>query len=303
MGRYRLDRCVGAGAFATVWQGYDPELDAPVAVKVLADNWVRDADVRERFLSEARLLHRIESRRVVRVHDVGVADARPYFVMDFVGGGTLADLVGEVEPDEAVRLAVEAAEAVHVLHTAGVVHRDIKPSNLLLDRSGDPVRVLVADLGSAKRLADATGYTVTTGTPAYMAPEQADGETGFDGRADVYSLAVVTWELLTGQRPDPAPTTTRARHPRRHEERTPRSAPPAPPGVDPRLVRVLVASLDRDPERRPRDAAAFAQALLGARTADGPSSAAGAAGWSAWLVGVVALVVFALAVLLGWLLL
>ena len=299
MGRYRLDRCVGAGAFATVWQGYDPELDAPVAVKVLADNWVRDADVRERFLSEARLLHRIESRRVVRVHDVGVADARPYFVMDFVGGGTLADLVGEVEPDEAVRLAVEAAEAVHVLHTAGVVHRDIKPSNLLLDRSGDPVRVLVADLGSAKRLADATGYTVTTGTPAYMAPEQADGETGFDGRADVYSLAVVTWELLTGQRPEPAPT-THARAGGRHGERGPRTAPPAPAGLDPSLVRVLVAALDRDPGRRPPDAQAFARALLGAGTTG--RTPAGTS-WSAWLVGLVALVVFAVAVLLGWLLL
>jgi len=299
MGRYRLDRCVGAGAFATVWQGYDPELDAPVAVKVLADNWVRNADVRERFLSEARLLHRIESRRVVRVHDVGVADARPYFVMDFVGGGTLADLVGEVEPDEAVRLAVEAAEAVHVLHTAGVVHRDIKPSNLLLDRSGDPVRVLVADLGSAKRLADATGYTVTTGTPAYMAPEQADGETGFDGRADVYSLAVVTWELLTGQRPEPAPT-THARAGGRHGERGPRPAPPAPAGLDPSLVRVLVAALDRDPGRRPPDAQAFARALLGAGTTG--RTPAGTS-WSAWLVGLVALVVFAVAVLLGWLLL
>ncbi len=134
--------------------------------------------------------------------------------MDYVDGGTLADCVGELEPAEAVRLAAEAAEAVQALHEAGFLHRDIKPSNLLLDRTSEPVRVLVADLGSAKRLADASGYTVTIGTPAYMAPEQADGAGGFDGRADVYSLAVVTWELLTGGRPtrDPGPRRLRDAH-------------------------------------------------------------------------------------------
>jgi serine/threonine protein kinase len=141
-----------------------------VAVKILADNWVRHADVRERFLSEARLLRRIESRRAVRVHDVDVADYRPYFVMYYVRGGRLADRVGQLRPDEAVPLAVEAAEAVHVLSEAGFVHRDIKPTNLLLDQTCKPARVLVADLGSVKRIADATGFTVTTGTSAYMAP-------------------------------------------------------------------------------------------------------------------------------------
>ena len=171
---------------------------------MLADNWVQHADVRERFLAEARLLRRIDSRRVVRVHDVGVAENRPYFVMDDVRGGTLADCVGQLPPDEAVRLGAEAARAVHVLHEAGFAHRDIKPSNLLVDRTCEPARVLVADLGSAKRLADATGFTVTTGTPAYMAPEQAERTGSLDGRADVYSLAVVTWELLTGSRPHPS---------------------------------------------------------------------------------------------------
>ena len=111
----------------------------------------------------------------------------------------------QLPPDAAVRLAAEAAQAVHVLHEAGFAHRDIKPSNLLVDRTCEPARVLVADLGSAKRLADATGFTVTTGTPAYMAPEQAEHTGRLDGRADVYSLAVVTWELLTGSRPSPPP--------------------------------------------------------------------------------------------------
>lgn len=201
LGRYLLLERLGAGSFATVWKAYDPELDTEVAVKVLADNWAANADVRERFLAEARLLRRIASPRVVRVHDVGVQEDRPYFVMDYVRGGTLADRVGQCDPQEALRLAAEAGYAVQVLHEAGVVHRDVKPSNLLLAAGPAPAAVLVADLGSAKQLADASGLTVTTGTPAYMAPEQAFQTGGFDGRADVYALAVVAYELLTGQKP------------------------------------------------------------------------------------------------------
>ena len=192
LGRYLLEDRLGAGSFATVWRAYDPELDTDVAVKVLADNWAANADVRQRFLAEARLLRRISSPRVVRVHDVGVQDDRPFFVMDYVRGGTLAEKVGHCRPAEALQLAAEAGHAVQVLHDAGVVHRDIKPSNLLLDVGRTPPAVLVADLGSAKQLADASGLTVTTGTPAYMAPEQALQTGGFDGRADVYALGVVT---------------------------------------------------------------------------------------------------------------
>jgi serine/threonine protein kinase len=294
IGRYRLDGTVGTGAFATVWKGYDAELDTAVAVKVLADNWALHADVRERFLSEARLLRRTESRRVVRVHDVGLVNERPYFVMDYVHGGTLADCVGKVGPAEAVRLAAEAAEAVHVLHEAGFVHRDVKPSNLLLDRTCEPARVLVADLGSAKRLADASGYTVTTGTPAYMAPEQANGSGGFDGRADVYSLAVLTWELLTGSRPPDADAST----PRMGTRRARRRLSTGVAGISPRVLDVLEAALEQDPDRRPPDAQTFARALVTA----GATVPSAVRVWSAPLVGTVALVVFALAVLIGWLL-
>lgn len=317
IGRYRLDHTIGSGAFATVWKGYDPELDTTVAVKVLADNWVLHADVRERFLTEARLLRRIEDRRVIRVHDVGVDDLRPYFVMDYVNGGTLADHVGSLAPQEALRLAAEAAEAVQVLHDAGFVHRDIKPSNLLLDQTSSTARVVVADLGSAKRLADATGYTVTTGTPAYMAPEQADGARGIDGRADVYSLAVVTWELLAGNRPAPVPGAPVGR-------RTGRGAglrtPVTIAGVDQRVIDLLLAALDPEPAGRPADARTFATGLVGASsTTDDSASRDDSAGryesadprtgrvrpvtWATPLVWLIALIVFGVAVLAGWLLL
>lgn len=258
IGRYRLDAVHGVGAFATVWRGHDPDLDAPVAVKILADNWAHHADVRERFLEEARLLRRIRDHRVVRVHDVGVEDNRPYFVMDFVPGGTLGDKVGQVDTDEALRLATDACLAVQALHDHDVLHRDVKPTNLLLDAAS---QVLVSDLGSAKRLAEASGVTVTTGTPAYMAPEQAYGRS-LDARTDVYALGVLTFQLLTGRLPFEGPLGRTA---------TDRVEPTgAGPGVD----KAVAAALSVNPEGRPASAVALSQAL-----ADTTPEAATLPGW------------------------
>lgn len=210
IGRYRLRSKIGAGAFATVWRGYDDDLDVDVAVKVLADNWASRADVRERFLAEARLMRRIASDRVVRVFDLGrLPDGRPYFVMDYVSGGTLADLVAEgpLDPADALWWGADLARAVAALHAEGVVHRDITPANLLLrpvngkDSGGGTHRVVIADLGLAKRAAEASGLTAAVGTPAYMAPEQGRGDGGFDERADVYAVGAVTYALLTGRAP------------------------------------------------------------------------------------------------------
>ncbi|MFF2525875.1 serine/threonine-protein kinase [Streptomyces liangshanensis] len=259
LGRYLLEETLGAGAFATVWKAYDPELDTDVAVKLLAENWASNADVRQRFLAEARLLRRIASPRVVRVHDLGVEDDRPYLVMDYVRGGTLAQRIGHCGPEDALRLAAEACRAVQVLHDAGVVHRDVKPSNLLLDTGRTPAAVVIADLGSAKRLADASGLTVTTGTPAYMAPEQAFQTSGLDERADVYALGVVAFELLTGRKPfGPGGRTDPA------QWRVP-AASPAIPGdlaVPDHIGALLRAALSVEPGRRPPSAGVFADALL-----------------------------------------
>ncbi|GAA2839899.1 protein kinase domain-containing protein [Kribbella solani] len=314
LGRYRLDHRIGSGAFATVWKGYDPEFDTAVAVKVLADNWIHHADVRERFLTEARLLRRIEDRRVVRVHDVGVDGDRPYFVMDYIHGGTLTDLLGKLDPSEALRIATEAAEAVHVLHEFGFMHRDIKPSNFLVDQTVSPVRVLVADLGTAKRLEDASCFTLTTGTPAYMAPEQAAGQGTYDTRADVYALAVVTWELLTGTRPDPTPTALTHTNPtsphgpasrvRRPSPRLTRGRPltrrPTPeiPGVTPQVIDLLTKSLSPNPNTRPPTANSFAQSLA---TASHPTTQT--PHWPAPLVYAAALLTFTLTLFVTHLLL
>ena len=300
LGRYLLEDRLGAGSFATVWRAYDPELDTDVAVKVLADNWASNADVRQRFLAEARLLRRLSSPRVVRVHDVGVQDDRPYFVMDYVRGGTLAEKIGHCGPAEALQLAAEAGHAVQVLHDTGVVHRDIKPSNLLLDTGRTPTAVLVADLGSAKQLADASGLTVTTGTPAYMAPEQAFQTGGFDGRADVYALGVVTFELLTGRKP----FGSGGRAVLTAEQASTSSWPAISrePGIPHGIDTLLRAALSVDPEDRPQTARAFADALLSqGEQGEDDWAPAGSSGPSRLVVWLAAVVVFLVTTVLTWL--
>ncbi|KAA1420710.1 serine/threonine protein kinase [Mumia zhuanghuii] len=259
LGRYRLVRVLGSGAFATVWLGEDPDLETEVAVKVLADNWATNADVRERFLAEARLLRRVDDPRVVRVFDIGVSeDDRPFFVMEHVRGGTLADRMGGLSTGESLAYGAATARALHVLHEAGVVHRDVKPSNLLVDDRTTPPRLVVSDLGSAKVLAEASGLTVTTGTPLYMAPEQVHQSDGFDARADVYAVAAVTYHLLAG-RPafgDTSPAAVLAR--RAGTRPAPLAASLGQPAA---LDRLMLRALSWDPSKRPATAAQLANEL------------------------------------------
>lgn len=254
IGRYRVQRRLGAGAFGTVWLAHDDTLDAPVAVKVLADNWSHRLDVRERFLAEARLLRRAASRRVVQVHDIGeLPDGRPYFVMEYADGGTLADLLddGPLPVDEALRLTAAAALGAAALHEAGIVHRDIKPSNLLLrtGTSGDAGarQVLLADLGLAKILAEASGLTLAAGSAGYRPPEQAEPGTGIDARADVYSLGAVGYQLVTGVVPAAPGKVVRPDRLR--------------PGLAPGVRRALLRALRPDRARRWPDARTFAAEL------------------------------------------
>ncbi|TCC29913.1 serine/threonine-protein kinase [Kribbella sindirgiensis] len=203
IGRYSLVRRVGAGGFATVWLARDEQLDAEVAVKILSDNWVEDEDVRRRFLAEGRFLRKVDSLYVVGVHDIGEADdGRPFMVLTYADGGTLADRIkaGPLEFGEAVRIITQVGRGLKHLHARGVLHRDVKPANVLFrtDPNGD--RAMLSDLGLGKSLAEVSRITMPGGTPAYVAPEQVMGER-LDHRADLYSLGAVAYAAFTGQAP------------------------------------------------------------------------------------------------------
>ncbi|MFF5172564.1 serine/threonine-protein kinase [Micromonospora sp. NPDC000089] len=264
VGRYRIRRRLGSGAFATVWLADDEELETPVAIKVLADNWTHQLDVRNRFTEEARILRRAESERLVRVLDVGeLPDGRPYLVMTYASGGTLAERLesGPMPVQQALRIAADLARAVAVLHELGTLHRDLKPSNVFFTGEGAEERVLVGDLGLAKALAHGSGFTVVAGSPGYMAPEQAQPGGGLDERADVYALGALAYHLLTG-RPPTAPVSVQAVAAAAAEPlaRPSRVRPEVPPHVDGVVLRALHVM----PARRWPSATAFASALAAA---------------------------------------
>lgn len=260
IGRYRLVRRLGGGSFATVWLGRDDDLRVDVAVKILADNWTANADVRNRFLAEARLLDRIRDERIVGVHEVGtLPDGRPYFVMDWCDAGSLDDLRRSPgDPARTLRLCAEACRALDVLHRHRVVHRDVTPGNLLLDTALDgSLRVLLADLGVAKEMVDQQGSTMTAGTPAYMAPEQATGR-ALGPSADVYAMACVTYAVLTGEPPFGVRTVQDVLARTAKERPAPLAARI---GTPPDLDRLLRSALAVDPERRPSSAVVMAAEL------------------------------------------
>ncbi|MBB6173458.1 hypothetical protein HNR23_003518 [Nocardiopsis mwathae] len=257
-GRYRVIRHLGSGAFATVWLAHDDRLDTPVAIKVLAENWARRMDVHQRFMEEARILRQTDSNWLVRVHDLDVLpDERPYMVMTYADQGSVADLVakGPLPLDEALRLLTEIGQGVTVLHRHGTIHRDIKPSNVLLQSSPVGQRVLVADLGFAKSIDQASAFTAAAGTPGYMSPEQSVPGGDIDVRADVYSLGAVAYELITG-RPPPAP---------------PVRTPPGRirPGLPPALDELIMSALSADRVNRPADAQAFTDRVRAIRMTPG----------------------------------
>ncbi len=252
-------RRLGVGGFASVWLYRDPELQSQVAVKALADNWAERIDIRERFVEEARILRRADSDHVVRVHDIGETDGRPYFVMTYADRGTVGDLVTSDQPIElgqAVRLIHQAGRGLARLHSQGVIHRDIKPANLLLTSDPDDdggIRVMVADLGVAKAMLHASGLTQVVGTPSYMAPEQATGG-GIDERADVHALGAVAYQLLSGHLIRAGEISALAQA---TEPPPPSTFGALPPGVDEVILRAVAV----DPEQRWSRVTDFTEAL------------------------------------------
>jgi serine/threonine protein kinase len=197
---------IGTGGMGAVFKARQPKLDRYVALKVLPEALARDPAFAERFQREGRVLARLNHPNIVTVHDFGQAGGFFYLLMEYVDGVNLRQAMraGRFTPAQALALVPRICEALQFAHDAGVLHRDIKPENILLDARG---RVKIADFGIAKLMGEtradvsltATGAAV--GTPQYMAPEQIESPAGVDHRADIYSLGVVFYELLTGELP------------------------------------------------------------------------------------------------------
>jgi hypothetical protein len=262
LGRYAVRRRIGSGGFATVWLAYDEQLDSPVAIKVLADNWTEQHQIRQRFIEEGRYLRKVESPHVVSVYDAGeLDDGRPYLVMSYADQGTLADRleVDWVSVAQAIEIVRQVGAGLQALHDRDILHRDIKPANVLFRTVAGPdghtVRAMVGDLGLGKALDVSSRLTMIAGTPTYIAPEQAAAQSP-DARADQYSLAALAYLLLTGRPPFTHASLSDAMKP---AEPPPASTPDRsfPPEVD----RVLRRGLARQREDRYPTVTDFVRAL------------------------------------------
>jgi predicted Ser/Thr protein kinase len=246
---------IGKGGMGAVYKARQPALDRLVALKILPPQAAGGPGFAERFNREARALARLNHPNIVAVHEFGQAGGLPFFIMEFVDGLTLRQLeqAARLSPAEALRIVPQICEALQYAHDEGIVHRDIKPENILIDKKG---RVKIADFGIAKILVGSLfgvppsggilgppkggtpSATGVIGTPHYMAPEQLEKPQSVDHRADIFSLGVVFYEMLTGQLP------------------LGRFAPPSRKvQIDARLDEVVLRALEREPELRYQHAA------------------------------------------------
>jgi TonB family protein len=201
VGPFRVVRLLGRGGMASVYEAVEDQLERSVALKILPPEFLHEQTFARRFEQEARVVARLEHQHIVPIFATGIEDGIPWMSTRLMAGGNLATRLarGPIEPAEGLRVLRHVAEALDHAHARGVVHRDVKPANILLDAEGE---VYLADFGLALMLEGGTrlSHGVLTGTPQYMSPEQALGQSA-DHRSDIYSLAIVAYEVFTGTVP------------------------------------------------------------------------------------------------------
>lgn len=267
IGRYHILEKLGEGGMATVYKAYDTRLERNVAVKVLRTDQFIPAQlemVLQRFEREAKSLAKLSNPNIVNILDFGEHEGMPYLVMEYLPGGTLKKKLGQATPwQEAIHALLPVARGLAYAHKHGVIHRDVKPANILISEEDAPI---LTDFGIAKLLEGTEGQTLTgsgvgIGTPEYMAPEQGMGASDIDERADIYSLGIVFYEMVTGRKPYIADT------PMAVVLKQMTDPLPSPTGFIPDLPEgvehILLKALAKEPENRYEDMNALIEAMEG----------------------------------------
>lgn len=204
VGRYQILEQIGQGGMATVYKAYDPKIDRTLAIKALREERCADAEYRQRFLREATAAGILSHPNIVTVYDVGEVENTPYIAMELLQGTPLDQVMKGATPltlSQVLRIGIELGEALDYAHNNGIVHRDIKPSNIILGNDGN---IKITDFGIARLesndMTHQTQMGEVLGTPQYMSPEQVLGKT-VDGRSDLFSVGVILYQLLSGQKP------------------------------------------------------------------------------------------------------
>ncbi|OBH03958.1 protein kinase [Mycobacterium sp. E2699] len=265
-GHYQIVELLGRGGMGRVYRAYDATTDRIVALKVLPPHLAEDQDFQQRFRREARIAAGLNDPHIVPIHGYGEIDGRLYVDMRLIEGRDLSEYIdesgGRLSPERTVAVIEQVAAALDSAHRVGLVHRDIKPKNILVTNAHNFVYLIDFGLARAESDTQLTQTGATMGTVAYLAPERFKGTT--DHRADVYSLACVLYECLTGSRPYPGDSLEEQLH--AHVNAPPPRASITAPGIPPAFDAVIARGMAKDPEARYQSAIELAEAARAALT-------------------------------------
>ena len=259
--RYRIVGLLGKGGMGEVYRADDLKLSQPVALKFLPDRLLTDRAAVGRFHREVRVARQVSHRNVCRVYDIGEIEGRHFISMEYIKGEELSSLlrrIGHLPADKALQIARQVCAGLAAAHDNGILHRDLKPSNVMIDGDGN---ARITDFGLAGLVEEFRDDEISAGTPAYMAPEQFDGEPP-TVRTDIYSLGLLLYELFTGKRAFEASTLDELIKLRRSDT-TPTTPTSLVKDLDPLIERVIGRCLEKDPAQRPASALQVAAALPG----------------------------------------
>ncbi len=270
IGKYRVEKLIGTGAFAWVYEAIDQDLEIPVAIKILRPEFGGQENAVARFRREATTAAKLRHSSIVAVRDIGQIDDTTYVVMDLYPStlGQRLAIEGRLDEARTVRIGIEVAAALSAAHAQDIIHRDIKPDNILIDSDG---KAVVADFGLARAMSADSGLSATNqvmGTPHYFSPEQARGGE-VDGRSDLYSLGVMLFRTATGRLPFEGDDWYAVA--RQHIEQSPPSPRSIRPELSPGFDEIVLRLLAKEPGERFTDAASVATALLSLPAAAGLS--------------------------------